>query len=60
MEKKYYKLLDVIRVVSCIGVLFYHLGYLIGGFLSVCTFFVLSGYLAYLSLSKKDKLSFLK
>ena len=59
MDKKYYKLLDIIRIVSCIGVLFYHLGYLKGGFLSVCTFFVLSGYLAYISLSKKDKVSLL-
>lgn len=57
-DKKYYKLLDIIRVVSCIGVLLYHLGYLQGGFLSVCSFFVLSGYLSYLSLSRKDKVNF--
>ena len=57
-DKKYYKLLDIIRVVSCIGVLLYHLGYLQGGFLSVCSFFVLSGYLSYISLSRKDKVNF--
>ena len=57
-EKKYYKLLDIIRVTSCIGVLLYHLGYLKGGFLSVCAFFVLSGYLSYTSLSRKEKVSF--
>lgn len=57
MEKKYYKLLDIIRVFSCIGVFLYHLGYLQGGFLVVCTFFVLSGYLSYISISKGDKVS---
>ena len=56
-NKKYYKLLDIIRVVSCIGVLLYHLGYLKGGFLSVCSFFVLSGYLSYTSLSRKENVS---
>ena len=53
-EKKYYPYLDIIRIISCLGVLFYHLGYLKGGFLSVCCFFVLSGYLSYISLSRKD------
>ena len=57
VEKKYYKDLDLIRVISCIGVLLYHFGYLQGGFLSVCCFFVLSGYLAYLSLSRKENIS---
>lgn len=58
VEKKYYRYLDLIRIVACIGVLLYHLGYLKGGFLSVCVFFVLSGYLATLSLSREKKISF--
>ena len=56
-SKKYYQELDILRVISCLGVLFYHLGFLQGGFLSVCAFFVLSGYLSYVSLSHKEKVS---
>ena len=48
-EKKYYQYLDIIRIFSCVIVLLYHLGYLKGGFLAVNIFFVLSGYLAYMS-----------
>lgn len=44
-EKKYYYKLDIIRAISCLLILFYHLNILKGGFLAVCTFFVLSGYL---------------
>ena len=60
VEKKYFKDLDTLRILSCIGVLLYHLGYLKGGFLSVCSFFVLSGYLAYISLSRKENINFLE
>ena len=56
-EKKYYKELDIIRVLSCIGVLFYHLGILKGGYLAVCIFFVLTGYLAVISAFSKEKFS---
>ena len=45
-KKEYYKNLNIIRVIACIAVLFYHLGILKGGYLAVCTFFVLSGYLS--------------
>ena len=46
MEKKeYYRRLDLIRIISCILVLFYHLNILKGGYLAVCTFFTLGGYL---------------
>ena len=58
MEKKYYKNIDLIRVVSCLIILFYHLNILRGGYLVVCTFFVLSGYLSVLSASNKEKFSF--
>ncbi len=58
MEKKaYYPCLDWIRVISCFGVLFYHLGLLKSGYLAVCTFFVLTGYLSYVSAHAKEKFS---
>lgn len=57
MEKKYYKNIDLVRVISCLIILLYHLNILKGGYLVVCTFFVLSGYLAVLSASNKDKFS---
>lgn len=56
-NKSYYKNLDIIRVVACIAVLLYHFGLLKGGYLAVCTFFVLSGYLSVVSLFRKDKVS---
>lgn len=56
-SKKYYKDIDFIRVLSCVAVLLYHLNILKGGYLAVCTFFVLSGYLSYISLFRKDKIS---
>lgn len=56
-SKKYYKDLDLIRVVLCIGILLYHLNILKGGYLAVCAFFVLSGYLSCKSLFNKEKIS---
>lgn len=47
--KNYYKRLDWIRIISCLMVLLYHLNILKGGFLAVCTFFTLSGYLSCVS-----------
>ena len=58
MKKNYYKQLNIIRLVSCIAILLYHLGVLKGGFLAVCTFFVISGYLSTIKLIKKEKISF--
>ena len=55
----YLPILDMLKIVSCLAVLFYHLGMLPGGYLAVCVFFVISGYLSYLSLSKREKFSFL-
>ena len=57
-SKKYYKALDLIRVIACISVLLYHLNILKGGYLAVCVFFVLSGYLSCISAFKKEKFSF--
>ena len=56
-EKVYYKKLDIIRVISCIAIFLYHLNILKGGFLAVCTFFVLSGYLSCKSAFSKEKFS---
>ncbi len=54
---KYYKNLDLIRLIACIAVLLYHLNILKGGYLAVCAFFVLSGYLSFISARKKEKFS---
>lgn len=56
-SKKYYKDLNIIRLVACIAVLLYHLGILKGGYLAVCTFFVLTGYLSVISAFKQKKFS---
>ena len=56
-NKKYYKTLDIIRVLSCVAVFLYHLNILKGGYLAVCIFFVLSGYLACNSAFNKEKFS---
>ena len=58
MKKDYYKQLNSIRLVSCIAILLYHLGVLKCGFLAVCSFFVISGYLSFISLFNNSKLSF--
>lgn len=60
MKSKYYKGFDFIRAYSCLAVLLYHIGLLKGGYLAVCIFFVLSGYLAVISGFKKDDFSFKK
>ena len=44
--------IDLIRAILCITILLYHMGILKGGYLAVCSFFVLSGYLSALSLRK--------
>ncbi len=54
-EKAYYKYLDFLRVIFCIAILLYHIGFLKGGYLAVCSFFVLSSYLAVLSAFKSEK-----
>ncbi len=55
--KKYFKDLNIVRLIACILVLLYHLNILKGGYLAVCTFFVLSGYLSTISAMKKEKFS---
>lgn len=56
-RQKYYKNLDLLRLLSCTAILLYHLNILKGGYLAVCTFFVLTSYLSCLSEFKKDKFS---
>lgn len=56
-HKNYCKKIDKIRVISCIMVLLYHLNLLKGGFLAVCVFFTLSGYLGCTSALNKEKFS---
>ena len=59
MEEKtgYYRRLDIVRIISCILVLLYHLNVVKGGFLAVCTFFTLSGYLSCVSALKNKRFS---
>ncbi len=56
-EKKHYKKLNIVRDISCILVLLYHLNIVKGGFLAVCTFFTLSGYLSCMSAIKNKYFS---
>ena len=42
--------IDLVRALLCITILLYHMGLLKGGYLAVCSFFVLSGYLSAQSL----------
>ena len=59
-EKVHYRRLDYIRIISCILILLYHLNIIKGGFLAVCTFFTISGYLSCLSALKDDNFSIRK
>ena len=56
-EKEYYLGLDIIRILSCALVLLYHLNIVKGGFLAVCTFFAMTGYLGCVSALKQEKIS---
>ena len=53
----YHRRLDIVRILSCILVLLYHLNVIKGGFLAVCTFFTLSGYLSCTSALKNKNFS---
>ena len=59
-KTNYYRKLDILRIVCAIAILFYHLGYMSGGYLAVCTFFVLSGYLGVITNLNKDNFSLKK
>lgn len=57
-SKNYLNDIGFIRVFACIAILLYHMNILKGGYLLVCTFFVLTGYLSCKSCFNKDKFSF--
>lgn len=59
-KNKYFEKIDYIRILACASVLLYHLGLLKGGYLAVCTFFVLSGYFTVKEFLKKDDFSLKK
>lgn len=56
-KKVYYRYLDIIRAFFCVAILFYHLDIIKGGYLAVCSFFALSGYLSVISSMRKDNFS---
>ena len=56
-QRAYYYDLDIVRALACAAVLLYHLGVLKGGFLAVCTFFVLSGFLSVTSALQQEEFS---
>ncbi len=58
VKKKHYEYLDLFRIMLLISVFLYHLNILDGGYLAVCSFFALSGYLAVISGFKNKKFSF--
>jgi peptidoglycan/LPS O-acetylase OafA/YrhL len=57
LSKGYIKGIGLTRVFACIAILLYHMNLLKGGYLAVCIFFVLSGYLSIISASRKDSFS---
>ena len=60
MKKMYYVRLDILRIFLFISILLYHLNILSGGYLAVCSFFVLSGYLAIQSAFSQEKFNIFK
>lgn len=59
IKKEYYPFLDFLRIFSCLAILLYHLNLLPGGFLAVCAFFTLTGYLSWVSANKRETFSML-
>ena len=57
VKKQYYKDLNLLRLIACIAIFLYHINILKSGYLAVCVFFVLSGYLAVLSAFQKEHFS---
>ena len=56
-RNKYYNRIEIVRVLLCLCVLFYHLNIFKGGYLAVGTFFLLSGYFSASSCLKKEHFS---
>lgn len=55
--RNYYKRIDWMRGIACLAILLYHLDIIKGGYLAVCTFFALSGYLSCISAFHKEAFS---
>lgn len=55
--RAYYYDLDIVRALACAAVLLYHLGVIGGGYLAVCSFFVLSGFLSVTSALQQKEFS---
>lgn len=58
LSKGYIKGIGLTRVFACIAILLYHMNLLKGGYLAVCIFFVLTGFLSCILCFKKEKFSF--
>ena len=56
MKKNYNLNIALIRVLFCIAVLLYHLNLLKGGYLAVCSFFVLTGYFTTITLQNNESI----
>lgn len=54
MMKNRLDYIDLLRVFLCIAIFTYHMGFLKGGYLAVCSFFVLSGYLSASAFKKEN------
>ncbi|MCR5483268.1 MAG: acyltransferase, partial [Bacilli bacterium] len=59
-DKKYIKHLDILRILACVAILLFHLGLIKGGYLAVCLFFTLSGYLCCVKSFRREKFNILK
>ncbi len=60
IDKKYIKHLDILRILACVAILLFHLGLIKGGYLAVCLFFTLSGYLGCVKSFRREKFNILK
>ncbi len=59
-DKKYIKHLDILRILACVAILLFHLGLIKGGYLAVCLFFTLSGYLGCVKSFRREKFNIIK
>ena len=58
--KRTYTYLNIFRIILCLFVLLYHLDIVKGGYLAVCSFFVISGYLSCINALKEDNFNLIK
>ncbi len=53
-QQDYNPFIDILRIFACISIFLYHLGLFDGGYICVCSFLVISGYLSWKT-ADKDK-----